>query len=74
MTPRRGARTQAFGASSRRDEGCRQVYPHELRAGDIITDESGIDWVLVGHPSKESARDVGEAMIALERRDHPWLV
>jgi hypothetical protein len=29
-----------------------KVFPHELRAGDVITDEHGDEWKLVGQPSK----------------------
>jgi hypothetical protein len=28
-----------------------EVYPHELRAGDRVTDEAR-EWELLGHPSK----------------------
>jgi hypothetical protein len=29
-----------------------EVFPHQLRAGDVITDEYGDEWELVGQPAK----------------------
>jgi hypothetical protein len=38
--------------ASKPKEGVAGLYPHELRAGDIITDENGDEWELVGQPVK----------------------
>ena len=48
MTPRR----KAPSAAPKLNKDGPRAYPHQLRAGDIITDEHGDAWELMGHPSK----------------------
>jgi hypothetical protein len=43
VTPRRKARPATPGA---------EVFPHQLRAGDVVLDEHGDEWELVGQPAK----------------------
>lgn len=38
--------------SAKAEEGNLRVYPPQLRAGDIITDERGDEWKLIGGATK----------------------
>ena len=51
MTPRQKPRLAATPTSKSAKPGL-DVFPHQLRAGDIITDEHGDEWELVGQPAK----------------------
>ena len=46
--------TRPGSGSAKAEEGALHVYPPQLRAGDIITDERGDEWELVGGATKVS--------------------
>jgi hypothetical protein len=50
--PRRRKASAPASDAPTRDGADAGVFPHQLRAGDVIVDEHGIAWELLGRPSK----------------------
>jgi len=65
MTPRR----KAPDAAPKLNKDGPRAYPHQVRAGDIITDEQGDAWELMGHPSKVVGSN--EFVTTMRRVDNP---
>jgi hypothetical protein len=76
--PRRPGRRQpaARGPSTFSKPGL-EVYPHQLRAGDVIVDEAGAEWELLGRPTRVvSARELKATVPRVDRpadmREERW--
>jgi hypothetical protein len=52
LTPRRSKPRPAATAASKFAKPEFDVFPHQLRAGDVITDEHGDAWELMDRPAK----------------------
>ena len=69
LTPRRSKPRPAATAASKSAKSGLDVFPHQLRAGDIITDEHGDEWELMGRPAKSVGTQ--DFVTTIRRVDRP---
>jgi hypothetical protein len=67
VTPRR-SKTLAASESRQPAKPGLKVFPHQLRVGDVVIDESGAAWALFGRPIKiVGTQDFVSAMRRVDR-------
>ena len=72
MTPRRAKPKPPASGSPEPGKAGVEKFPHELRAGDVILDEAGLAWELVGRPTKVVGAQ--EFVTTMQRVDMPAVV